>query len=1233
MEQVHGVDVSWMTPGSSKGMSTISSARSLKSPPGRFSTFVTATWLDRCRIVLCNDCANLLSTDKLNKPSPPKATTTQPRQIPTTSNGTSSHQTNDSKSGVEVNGQLSTSLNGGSGIAKRLSRSGSVDKQPGPNGTPPGRRNTWFSNISAKFSGSSPSANGPQSPTETTPSHHHTGPLHRGTSHEDQPPSPQASDPPVPKISPSRNAVLQHGAKPEGSGPYTPAPPRSGQAGILSVFRRLSSSSSVNGASYNRLAHGLVQRTVLNKDKHRERCPIGELKAAKLRRVAFCVDVEIAPMPKYADGEVPTQPIDKSLKKKIGEKGEGEALKSDSAVMKEENLDDGKSTRAAEVKASGPAKGAGEGSGNMANNVIDEKSTGENDSAEADTPAAEKEPSRKKEKKKRSEEERKARKEKRRKLAEDNGSIPVEIHYDSSDSLGSTSSGTPNTSSLPTINPARIYRRCCQLRETPILKKITEQLTDPINFSLGVLSKLDLTGYWLQLADLVTLGDYLAVVPVREVLLENIGLTDEGLRVILAGLLAAKPPTLSRRKPKHEQEPQGGVVERLVLKNNKLGPDGWKHLSLFIYLCKSIKSLDLAHIPFPRQALSQVGATLPNGQHIPRSIADIFATSLGDRLGGPTLEMINIGETEPSMEQLGVILDGMMKCKVKRLGLAHNYLDEQGIQHVTRYISSGIVEGLDLAGNDLRGHEERIASALEANVSLWALSLAGCELGPSSLSKIIPVMASMPDLRFVDLSHNRELFQSRPSAVGLLRRYLPKCSGLKRIHLSDVSMNPEQAIALVEVLPEIQQLAHIKLLENEELVKLAHAKSEEAQEEACALYASLMAAARVSKSLIAIDIDVPHDEAGEIVKAMAKQVVAYCLRNMERMPDTGIGAAMAATLSETNGTDESKPAGYSDVIMHLVGHDVMQESDEEDNSSAPDEDYVIGGTGVVKALKCCLENRGDESQRQSGEFTREAEPDASLATRKLPTGGKAKDMSKHLLAGARKIRLRLQPALIKAKANPDDEMTLRKLTFLDETLQGIIKRFEDEYPDTREVTELSITDPKRGRSGSAESVNGPAIAEEAVVSDGEDDGEIHAQRLSRSNSTLSKVLAEEEGRVHRAGHRFRVGIVSQMQMRDLMATIDDIGADPRHVRLLTELAEDVGGAFWDEVQTKGVIQAYKDNRESLLTTMKGNDPDGAQWERFVESQKKALANRTVPSEQEKSLREAARAADESAIAD
>jgi hypothetical protein len=96
---------------------------------------------------------------------------------------------------------------------------------------------------------------------------------------------------------------------------------------------------------------------------------------------------------------------------------------------------------------------------------------------DAKSPADKEKETKKKDKKKRSEEERKARKEKKRKLAEANGSIPMEIHYDSADSSDATLDGPeapPSTTSTPTTNPVRIYRRCCQLRESPILKKITE---------------------------------------------------------------------------------------------------------------------------------------------------------------------------------------------------------------------------------------------------------------------------------------------------------------------------------------------------------------------------------------------------------------------------------------------------------------------------------------------------------------------------------------------------------------------------------------------------------------------------------------------------------------------------------------------------------------------------------------------------------------------------------------
>lgn len=516
------------------------------------------------------------------------------------------------------------------------------------------------------------------------------------------------------------------------------------------------------------MGHGLVDRVVLNVDQDRERCPISELRCAKLRRVAFCVDVEIAPMPRYADAEPAVLPktTDMTQKKKMTEKGEGDALKNPKTIEEQ------KETIGVVASTGEPLPKEPEKEG------TDTTSKNKNQDINIDaTPAPEKkeENTKKKEKKKKSEEERKARKEKKRKLAEANGSIPMELRFDSSDdSSVKTSSGTatPKTTSYPTTNPVRIYRRCCQLRESPILKKITEQLSDTSNYSssTGVVNKLDLTDYWLQLPDLVTLGDYLAVVPVREVILDNIGLGDEGLRVILAGLLAAKRPIVRRGKPKHDTEEQGGVVERLVLKNNKLGPDGWKHISLFIYLCRTIKFLDLSQVPFPRQPQTQQNGSLSSGVYIPRSISDIFAKALGERLGGSSLELVNLGQTGLSTEQLGCVIDGLVKCGVRRLGLSRNSLDAEGMQHVVRFLAAGQCEGIDLGGNDLSDHTEALASAIREDASLWAMGVAGCSLTPSSLCKILPALVKLKNFRFIDLSQNPALFQSTPSAVGLLRR-------------------------------------------------------------------------------------------------------------------------------------------------------------------------------------------------------------------------------------------------------------------------------------------------------------------------------------------------------------------------------------------------------------------------------------------------------------------------------
>lgn len=628
-----------------------------------------------------------------------------------------------------------------------------------PSGSPGSlsRKPSWFSNLSSKFSGAGGQS---QSPPQATNSPTKDAELS------------------VPKITPAKNAVLQHAAKHQGEGPYTPAPPKTGQTGLLHVLRRLSSNSgqlspTVRGANN----HGLVERKVLNVDQHRERCPLEDLNQAKLRRVAFCVDVEIAPMPKYSDGDHSTPKVssagNKTEKRKLVEKGEGEALKNPQAVEEQKEQDGVVKVSGEEVPKQPEKDGASRNKDSSTTTAAKKESEALADNGSGGT--------KKKEKKKRSEEERKARKEKKRKLAEANGQIPLELHRDT-DTSDPSAPTTPRPQVAPTTNPVRIYRRCCQLRETPILKKITEQLLSTSNTtSAGVVEKLDLTGYWMQLADLVTLGDFLAVVPVKEVVLENCGLTDEGARVVLAGLLATKKPnTLLRKCPSNTHDgfvEQGGAVERLVLKNNKLGPEGWKYLCLFVYMCRSLTNLDLAEVPFPKPL--QTSTTNGHGpfHHVhhdkkgPLDICSLFSKSIGERLGGSTLELLNLSNTGLNHSQLGRIIDGIQECGVRRLGLAHLDLDLEGLEHIQRFLASGKCEGLDLGGNDLRDHCEKLGDVIKENNALWALSLAECNLKPASLCKLLPHLAKLSNFRFLDLSHNQDLFQSDPSAVGPLRRY------------------------------------------------------------------------------------------------------------------------------------------------------------------------------------------------------------------------------------------------------------------------------------------------------------------------------------------------------------------------------------------------------------------------------------------------------------------------------
>lgn len=666
------------------------------------------------------------------------------------------------------------------------------DSERGSNGEPTrqSRRNSWMTSISSKFSSSNQAPQSPGLPSPPQTSRPQINGTNAGT-------SPTTAKERI--TSPPPNGQK---AEAEELQPYVPQKPKEATSSFFSSITRRLSTSSQGGLTGRPIENGGVcPRRVLNVDFNRERCLVPELDSAKLRRVSFSVDVEIAGGPRYKDDDDTATKQKKNKDKKIKERAEGEALKHPQAVA-ETKEKDGSNTKETALES------------------VPEADSEKPQSGEGDA----KEVNHRKEKKKRSEEERKERKERRRRKAEEDGSIPVELTREDSTnipkSLGSTPSAsgtvTPRPQDRPTTDPVRVYRRCCQLRESPILKRITEQLMSPtctMSSDPGVVTCLDLTGSRMQLADVITLGDWLAIVPVKRLLLEDADLTDEGVRVILAGLLAAKKPEPTKRRTNGKCSPRlneerSGIVEKVTLKNNpKITKVGWKHIACFIYMCRSVKAIDLSMIKFPSTIPPSTctptkppeRAPVTTGQ--PVDAAETMYKALAGRRGGARLEELIMAECGLDAKQIRKIVDGATMCGITRLSLASNHLDDEGFEHILHYVRSGVCQIIDLGGNDLRGRLGLLADALthNPNCPVWGLSLAGCNIDTSALKLLFPALSALPNFRFLDLSHNTELFEGSNSALHLLRRYIPKMQHLKRLHLMDVGLTAQSAIALAEV--------------------------------------------------------------------------------------------------------------------------------------------------------------------------------------------------------------------------------------------------------------------------------------------------------------------------------------------------------------------------------------------------------------------------------------------------
>jgi hypothetical protein len=230
-------------------------------------------------------------------------------------------------------------------------------------------------------------------------------------------------------------------------------------------------------------------------------------------------------------------------------------------------------------------------------------------------------------------------------------------------------------------------------------------------------------------------------------------------------------------------------------------------------------------------------------------------------------------------------------------------------------------------------------------------------------------------------------------------------------------------------------------------------------------------------------------------------------------------------------------------------------------------------------------------------------------------------MSKNLLDSARKIRERLRPALIK-EATCGDDISYRRLLFLDQTLASMIARFEEEYPETRigptSPPQLPLSIGSRHMTLPAPlSLDDPGTPTEPGSKSDEDPENDDATRPAarRNNSDVSlasrrsRALAIEEGQLHRLGQSLRREVVDSPTLGTSSPGQNNGEDEAARLRRLQDTLEALTGT-----QLKGMVQqdgwtvtlAKVGANVDDLRMLQEQDPEA--WEDFKESQMKARLN-------------------------
>ncbi|GEQ68685.1 hypothetical protein JCM33374_g2353 [Metschnikowia sp. JCM 33374] len=419
------------------------------------------------------------------------------------------------------------------------------------------------------------------------------------------------------------------------------------------------------------------------------------------------------------------------------------------------------------------------------------------------------------------------------------------------------------------LSPETVYTRCCHLREILPIPATLKQLKHK-STPLQILKMLNPKP---TLIDVLSFSDFIAITPINTVIFDNVTMTTEMLKHVLAGLVHNK------------------YLEKLSLRNVAIDEVGWGYVCEFLSRNRTVKKLDVSQ---------QRVKNLTKSTSLRSSMNwNLFIESIKARNGIDELVMGGCKLSDVVFENL---LENALTISTCRLGVAATEINVRKCEMLADWISrpNSKCVGIDIAYNDLsQGQLQPFIEAFNTKVvnlvffSLNSTSLTNVE----EVGELLKGLARLKSLRFFDFSSLPQLF---PHVISKLGKNLPNFESLRRIHFDLNELSSQSIAALADVFPKVQNLVHVSLLGNKNLDRGSIG----------ALYTAVK-----SSSIFTLDLDydlVPDE--------LSQRLALYLMKNFDK--------AVKPNINDYSGDNEQDDVMFDGSLLMETAEKMLTESDQ-----------------------------------------------------------------------------------------------------------------------------------------------------------------------------------------------------------------------------------------------------------------------------------------------------------------